>query len=58
MNEILISYFVSVFTKEDQSVNWLEVEQVFKGNLNANLTDIVIAPEVVEEKLKILRFEK
>ena len=32
-----------------------EVEQVFKGDLSYNLIDIVITPEVVVEKLKILK---
>ena len=50
MSEILNSYFGSVFTKENLSDNLLEVEQVFKGDLSSNLTDIVITPEVVSEK--------
>ena len=52
MSEILNSYFGSVFTKENVSDNLPEVEQVFKGDFNFNLTDIVITPEVVLEKFK------
>ena len=50
MSEILNSYFCSVFTKEILSDNLPEVEQVFKGDLSSNLTDIVITPEVVLAK--------
>ena len=35
-----------------------EVEQVFKGDLSSNLTDIIITPEVVVEKLKKLKSNK
>ena len=58
MREILNSYFSSVFTKEDLCENLPEVEQVFKGELSSNLTDIVITPEVIVEKLKILKNNK
>ena len=50
MNEILNSYFGSVFTKENLSDNLLDVEQVFKGDLSSNLSDIVITPKVILEK--------
>ena len=50
MSEILNSYFGSVCTKEDLSVNLLKLEQVFKSDLSFNLTDIVITPKMVEEK--------
>ena len=52
MSEILNSYFGSAFTKENLSDNLLEVQHVFKGDLSSNLTDIVITPEVVIEKLE------
>ena len=52
MSEILNSYFGSVFAKENLCNNLPEVEQVFKGDLSSNLTDIVITPEVVLEKFK------
>ena len=37
---------------------WQLFEQVFKGDLSSNLTDIVITPEVVLEKLKRLKNNK
>ena len=58
MSEILNSYFGSVFTKENLSDKLPEVEQVFKGDLSSNLTDIIITPEVVVEKLKKLKSNK
>ena len=39
-------------------MNLLEVEQVFKGDLSSNLTDIEITPEVVQKKLKMLKSNK
>ena len=48
MSEILNNYFGSVFAKEILSDKLPEVEQVFKGNLSSNLTDIIITPEVVD----------
>ena len=41
INEILNSYFGSVFAKEDLIVNLLELEQVFKSDLSSNFTDIL-----------------
>ena len=35
-----------------------EVEHVFKGDLSSNLTDIIITPEVVVDKLKKLKSNK
>ena len=58
MSGILISYFGSVYTKKNLSDKLPEVEQVFKGNLSSNLTDIIITPEVVLEKLKKLKSNK
>ena len=52
MSEILNSYFGSVFTKENLSDNLPEIEQIFKGDLSSNLTDIVLTPEVVLERIK------
>ena len=57
-SEILNSYFASVFTKENVSDKLPEVEQVFEGDLISNLTDILITPEVVVEKLKKLKSNK
>ena len=50
MSEILNSYYGSVFTNEDLSVNLSEVEPVFKGDPSSDVIDIVITPEVVKEK--------
>ena len=50
ISQILNSYISSVFTKEDLSENSPEAEQVFKGDLSLNLTDIVITLEMVVEK--------
>ena len=58
MSEMLNSYFGSVFTKENLSDTFPEVEQVFKGDQSSNLTDIIITPEVVVEKLKKLKSNK
>ena len=56
--EILNRYFGSVFTKENLSDKLPAVQQVFKGDLSLNLTDIIITPEVVVEKLKKLKSNK
>ena len=58
MSEMLNSYFGSVFTNENLNDKLPEVEQVFKGDLSSNLTDIIITPEVVIEKLKKLKSYK
>ena len=58
MSEILNSYFGSVFTNENLSDKLPEVEQVFKGYLRSNLTDIIITPQMVVEKLKKLKSKK
>ena len=58
MSEILNSYFGSVITKENLSDKLPEVEQVFKGDLSSNLTDIIITPEMLAEKLKKLKSKK
>ena len=58
MSEMLKSYFGSVFTKENLSDKLPEVEQVFKGDLSSNLTDIIMTPEVVVEKLNKLKSSK
>ena len=58
MSKMLNCYFGSVFTKENLNDKLPEVEQVFKGDLSSNLTDIIITPEVVIEKLKKLKSNK
>ena len=50
MSEILNSYFGSVFMKENLRDKLPEVEQVFKGDLSSNITDIIITPEVKSNK--------
>ena len=54
ISEILKSYFVSVFTNENLSDNLPEVEQIFKGDLSSNLTDIVITSETICLPLNII----
>ena len=39
-------------------MNLPKVEQVFKSDLSSKLINIIITPEVVEEKIKILRSNK
>ena len=58
MSEILNNYFYSVFTKENLSDKFPEVEQVFKSDLSSNLTDIILTPELIVENLKKFKSNK
>ena len=56
--EVINRHFGSIFTKENLSDKFPEVKQVIKVDMSWNLTDIIITPEVVIEKITQLKSNK